>query len=263
MSNKTNMKDQVVMITGISGQLGQSLANAVVDNGGKVLGIDTSQKEMEKVAEFYKWNKSLVLLKEADIRIRKNIEDALNDGINYFGKVTSQVNNAGVGTFDHWQKRDEKSFSWVCDVNLKGTFFCMQTFLDYCLNYKIEASIVNIASIYGLISSDPRIYTDLKRLNSEVYSATKAGIIQMTKYFSVNASIDGLKTRVNAVAPGGIRNPWNPQGKNFQKLYSEKCPMGRLAEIEEIVHPILFLLSKKASYINGHTLVVDGGMTAW
>ena len=85
----------------------------------------------------------------------------------------------------------------------------------------------------------------------------------MTKYFSVNAIADGADIRINAVAPGGVRNPWDPQGEDFQRLYSERCPMGRLAEIEEIIGPIFFLLSKDASYINGHTLVIDGGMTAW
>ena len=85
----------------------------------------------------------------------------------------------------------------------------------------------------------------------------------MTKYFSVNAISDGADIRVNAVAPGGIRNPYDPQGDDFQRLYSERCPLARLAEIEEIIGPVLFLLSNEASYINGHTLVVDGGMTAW
>tara|TARA_B100001287_G_C22504240_1_gene445134 strand:- start:376 stop:795 length:420 start_codon:yes stop_codon:yes gene_type:complete len=139
----------------------------------------------------------------------------------------------------------------------------MQIFMKYCLKSKNSGSIVNIASHYGIISPDPRIYSNSSRRNSEIYGATKAGIIQMTKYFSVNALADGANLRVNAVAPGGIKNPLKPQNENFQKLYSERCPMGRLAETEEIVGPILFLISDDASYINGHTLVVDGGTTAW
>ena len=93
--------------------------------------------------------------------------------------------------------------------------------------------------------------------------ATKAGIIQMTKYFSVNAILDGADIRINAIAPGGIYNPNDPQGKEFIKNYSERCPMGRLGETHEIIGPALFLISSESSYINGHTLVVDGGMTAW
>ena len=88
-------------------------------------------------------------------------------------------------------------------------------------------------------------------------------ICVLTKYFSVNALSDGANIRVNAVAPGGIKNHQNPQGEDFQKNYGKRCPMGRLAETKEIVSPVLYLLSEDASYINGHTLVIDGGMTAW
>ena len=136
-------------------------------------------------------------------------------------------------------------------------------FYELLHKIKVAGSIVNIASHYGIISPDPRIYTDCARRNSEVYGATKAGIIQMTKYFSVNAIADGANIRVNAVAPGGIKNHRNPQGEDFQKNYGKRCPMGRLAETAEIVSPALYLLSEDASYINGHTLVIDGGMTAW
>ncbi len=258
-----DMNNQVIMVSGISGQLGQTISNAIINNGGKVLGMDVSSAEMKKTAKSYGWNKDQILLQEVDIRDKSAIEKAFGNGLEYFGKITSQINNAGVSVFAPWTERSEKDFDWVTDVNLKGTFFCMKTFMQYCIDSGNEGAIVNVSSHYGLISPDPRIYTDCARRNSEVYGATKAGVIQMTKYFSVNAIADGAKIRVNAVAPGGIKNPWNPQGEDFQKLYSERCPMGRLAELEEMVGPVLFLLSQDASYINGHTLVVDGGMTAW
>ena len=92
----------------------------------------------------------------------------------------------------------------------------MQIFMNYSIKYKNIGSIVNIASHYGLISPDPRIYTDCDRRNSEVYGATKAGIIQMSKYFSVNSLSDGAKIRVNSVAPGGIFNPLNLKVKIFK-----------------------------------------------
>ena len=218
---------------------------------------------MEKVAKKHNWNKANILLQQTDIRKKKEIEKALVNGVDHFGKINSQINNSGVNVFENWSKRSEEDFDFVTDVNLKGTFFCMQVFMNHCIKSNSSGTIVNIASHYGLISPDPRIYTDCERRNSEVYGATKAGVIQMTKYFSVNALADGAKIRVNAVAPGGIKNPQNPQGKDFQKRYGERCPMGKLAETREIVGPVLFLLSEDASYINGHTLVVDGGMTAW
>lgn len=263
MKNKIQLNDHVIMITGVSGQLGQVLTNEALNCGAKVIGLDQSQKEMETVAKLYNWNKENILLQKTDIRKKKEVEKAFTNGINHFGKITSQINNSGVSVFENWNERSEENFNLVTDVNLKGTFFCMQIFMNYCIKSKVGGSIVNIASHYGIISPDPRIYTDCSRRNSEVYGATKAGIIQMTKYFSVNAIADGANIRVNAVAPGGIKNHRNPQGEDFQKNYGKRCPMGRLAETEEIVSPVLYLLSEDASYINGHTLVIDGGMTAW
>ena len=112
-----------------------------------------------------------------------------------------------------------------------------------------------------MVSPDPRIYTDCDRRNSEVYGATKAGVIQFTRYFAVHAAASGI--RVNAVAPGGVRNPRTPQGDDFQRNYGERCPMGRMGELHEIPGAVIFLLSPAASYINGQTLAVDGGFTAW
>ena len=148
------------------------------------------------------------------------------------------------------------------NVNLKGTFFCIQEYLKRRRgNSALRGSIVNVASHYGVISPDPRIYTDCDRRNSEIYGATKAGIIQMTKYFAVHAVEFGV--RVNAISPGGIRNPEDPQGEDFQKHYAFRCPLGRMAETREIVGPVIFLLSPAADYITGQNIIVDGGMTSW
>jgi NAD(P)-dependent dehydrogenase (short-subunit alcohol dehydrogenase family) len=147
------------------------------------------------------------------------------------------------------------------DVNVKGTIICTQEFIKHRISRGGQGSIVNIASHYGLISPDPRIYTDCARKNSEIYGATKAGVIQMTKYYAVHVAEHGI--RVNAVSPGGVVNPENPQGVDFQKNYGFRCPMGRMAETNEVVGAVLFLLTPAASYINGHNLVVDGGMSVW
>lgn len=147
------------------------------------------------------------------------------------------------------------------DVNLKGTLLCSKEFIKHRKENGNHGTVVNIASHYGLISPDPRIYIDCDRQNSEIYGATKAGIIQMTRYYAVHAA--PFDIRFNSVSPGGVRNPENPQGPEFQKEYNLRCPAGRMAETHEIVGAIIFLLSPAASYINGHNLVVDGGMTCW
>ena len=147
------------------------------------------------------------------------------------------------------------------DVNIKGTWLCVQEFIKHRIRHGKEGCIVNIASHYGLVSPDMRIYTDSGRNSSEIYGATKAGILQMTRYFAVHAAKHGIRT--NAVSPGGIRNSDNPQGKDFQNNYAYRCPMGRMGENHEMIGAIIFLLSPAASYINGLNLVVDGGFTSW
>jgi NAD(P)-dependent dehydrogenase (short-subunit alcohol dehydrogenase family) len=115
--------------------------------------------------------------------------------------------------------------------------------------------------MYGVISPDFRIYTDCARKNSEIYGATKAAIIQMTRYFAVHLAQRNI--RVNAISPGGIFNPQAPQGDDFIKNYSYRCPMQRMARADEMVGATLYLASDAASYTTGQNIVIDGGMSCW
>ena len=124
---------------------------------------------------------------------------------------------------------------------------------------KTGGSIVNIGSVYGLVSGDPRIYTDCARNVSEVYSASKAAVIQLTKYFAIHLS--DYHIRVNSLSPGGV---FNKQGDDFVKNYSNRVPINRMADQDELVSGLLYLANNKlSSYVKGHNLIIDGGLTAW
>jgi NAD(P)-dependent dehydrogenase (short-subunit alcohol dehydrogenase family) len=260
--NKYDIQDLVILITGAAGQLGQATINAALRSGAKLVCLDLCLDALTEASLKNGWDDQ-VLLCPADIRNEKDIKAVLNLGLKRFGVIDALINNAGVSVFPPWQERTGEDFDWVTNVNLKGTFLCMKEYLKYLIKTNHRGSIVNVASFYGVISPDPRIYTDCNRRNSEVYGATKAGVIQLTKYFAVNGVLDGAKVRVNGIAPGGIRNSTEPQGDDFQRLYADRCPLDRMAEVEEMVGPMLFLISSDASYINGQTIIVDGGMTAW
>ena len=251
-NNIFNLKDKTIVITGSSGQLGKSICNYFLKLGSNVIGIDLKKSSNSKLTESY----------YLDIIDKDKIRSVFENIFKKYGKIDVLINNAGVSTFDPFEERKEESFDWVMDINLKGTFNCIQKYVNLFDEYKIKnGSIINIASIYGLISPDFRIYTDCDRKNSEVYGATKAGIIQMTKYFAVHLADRNI--RCNSVSPGGIYDNKNPQGKDFINNYSYRCPMKRMAKSDEIIGAIVYFASDLSTYTTGQNLSVDGGITCW
>lgn len=261
LENFFDLQGLNILVTGSTGQLGVEIVNALLALNSNVIAVDVDLGNLKKTSKKYEWPRGRVRLLKCDISIKQDVVMLFEGLRNTKNIIHGLINNAGVSCFESYLDRPEESIDWVMDVNLKGTLFCIQEFIKHRKKIGLGGTIVNIASHYGVVSPDPRIYTDCDRKNSEIYGATKAGIIQMSKYFAVHGAEYGIRT--NAVSPGGIRNPKNPQGADFQKNYSFRCPMGRLAETNEIVGSILFLLSPAASYINGQNIVVDGGTTAW
>ena len=249
------LKDKIVLVTGATGQLGHEICETYEKAGARVIGMDKVLNKIKMIkSDRGKYN----VMDIVDLDSVKKVFDKV---YSTYKRLDILVNNAGVSTFEPFEERSEKSFDWVMDINLKGTFFCIQTYINIIKTNKEKGCIINVASIYGNISPDYRIYTDCARKNSEVYGATKAGIIQMTKYFAVHAAKYGV--RVNCISPGGILNPEDPQGKDFIKNYSSRCPMGRMAYVSEMTGGILFLSSEAASYITGQNLLIDGGFSCW
>lgn len=252
IENLFNLKDKVVLVTGACGQLGSAICSSFIDSGAKVVGTDIKLSgESDEID-----------MRVLDITNKSEVENTFKSVSNQYGSIDVLINNAGVSTFEEFEERPEESFDWVMNVNLKGTFFCIQSYVN-TFDYQKQniGSIVNIGSIFGVVSPDFRNYTDLNRKNSEVYGATKAGVIQMTKYFAVHLADRNI--RVNAVSPGGIFNPNNPQGEGFIANYSGRTPMGRMANNEDMLGAILYLSGGAAKYTTGQNIVIDGGMSSW
>ena len=124
---------------------------------------------------------------------------------------------------------------------------------------KNGSSIINISSIYGIVSPDQRIYGDTGLNSSLVYGSSKAGVIQHTKYLATYLA--DRRIRVNCISPGGI---FNNQPEYFLQRYIKKTPLGRMGAVDDILGAIVFLSSEKASsYITGANIVIDGGFTIW
>lgn len=249
-----NLKGKTVIITGATGQLGKVFCKAFKEAGAVVNGLDLKINNANCLEG--------VNYHECNIVNKTEVINAFDIIATKYGRIDVLVNNAGVSTFEPFEERPEEKLDWVMDVNLKGTFFCIQTLVNSMDALKQKgASVVNVASFYGVVSPDFRIYTDCDRKNSEIYGATKAGVIQMTKYFSVHLAERSV--RVNAISPGGIFNPESPQGQDFVSKYSFRCPMKRMANAEEMIGAVFYLASDAASYTTGQNILIDGGISSW
>lgn len=240
-----DIKKELVLLTGANGQLGREI-NRKLACDYEIINLDVSYPKEE--CDFYHRNVDISNLDA----VRKVYSDINPDVL---------INNAGVSVFSGFMERTMDELDHVYSVNLKGSINMINEFAKINKENKEEKRIANIASLYGVISADPRIYTDCARNSPEIYAATKAGIIQLTKYYCVH--LRDLNIRVNSVSPGGIFNPDAPQGDDFVKNYSFRCPMGRMGSAEDVANGVRFLVSNESAYINGHNLVIDGGSSSW
>ena len=181
------------------------------------------------------------------IYIKKQIEKKVK-------KIDTIINCFVDQNYLPFEKQTLKKFKNSITTNICGTFLTTKIFHNLLKKSK-DPQIINFGSIYGLVSGDPKIYPNQK-VTSDAYAASKAAIIQLTKYYAVNLSRYNI--RVNCISPGGI---FNNQNKKLIKNYSKKVPLKRMANIDEIVGGIKLLLSDKSKYVNGHNLIVDGGYT--
>ncbi|PKO41829.1 MAG: short-chain dehydrogenase [Betaproteobacteria bacterium HGW-Betaproteobacteria-3] len=244
-----------VLITGAGGQLGTRFAQAFATEGANLWLTDQSQERLTAAASKLPATQLLGSL-PMDVTNPASVERVFAQ-VRAYGALDVLVNNAGIGVFTPFWERDYAEFMQVMSVNAGGTFLCTREALRI-MKDQGQGAIVNIGSLYGVVSSDPRIYTDCERMNSEVYSASKAAVIQLTKYFAVHAA--DLGVRVNCVSPGGV---FNHQGEDFVSNYSQRTPFKRMAKDGDICGAVIFLASDEAGYISGQNIVVDGGFTAW
>lgn len=232
-----------VIVTGCSGQLGSAFCKSLNDAGARVIGID-KKKPIDDV----EW-----LFEEVDVTDEIQVMDFYKK-LDFIPNVL--INNAGIGVFTPTLERTAKEFMDLLGVNLLSVMLMSNGFIKKC--NKNGGHVINLGSIYGHRSSDFRIYGTSKRNNSEAYTASKAGVIAMTKYYAAHFGQNNF--RFNSVSPGGVlRN----QSTDFLSEYSKKTPSSRLALDSEIASVVSYLALNSPNYLNGTDILVDGGYTAW
>lgn len=262
-----DVSGDVVVLTGVAGQLGGRYAAALLARGARVAGLDVRRTPaVETLAQAWPNHFRFHAASITDAAALRATVAAITSE---WGVPTVLVNNAAIdappsappeetGPFETYP---ESSWDRVLDVNLKGTFLCCQV-VGGAMAAAGRGSVINIASIYGVVAPDQRIY-DYRRTRGEVfvkpvaYAASKSGVLNLTRYLAAYWAPRGV--RVNTLTIAGVFNQQDPE---FLAAYCARIPIGRMAAPDEYDGAVVFLASAASRYMTGANLVVDGGWTA-
>jgi NAD(P)-dependent dehydrogenase (short-subunit alcohol dehydrogenase family) len=238
------LKNKVIAVTGGKGLLGQAMINDIQEKGGVAVCLDIHGNEEHDLIH--------------DLTDLNEIKNAIKNILQKYNRLDGWVNNAYPRTEDwggDFLDISEDSLRKNIDWQLNSYILCCQQVIQSFLDNK-KGTIVNIASIYGVVGNDFSIYEGTAINPPAAYSAIKGGLINFSRYLASKYGKDGI--RVNVVSPGGI---FDHQPESFVKAYEKKVPMKRMGNPEDIAPTVSFLLSDEAKYITGQNLVVDGGWT--
>lgn len=248
-----------IWVTGGAGYLGSAITTALDANAEKVLCIDLAGKAEALVRE-QKLARTVPVTFDLsqpealpDFVATQVVAHGLPDGLVHLPTASS----SGLRLADLPADVFQRTF----DRALTPTFVLARALAER-MKPRGAGSLVLFASMYGMVAPDPRIYREPMAPNPIDYGAAKAAVLQMSRYLAVHYGPSGL--RCNCVTPGPFPNPRvQAEHPGFIEQLGRKNPLGRIGRNEEIVGPTLFLLTDSASYVTGHSLVVDGGWTAW
>lgn len=242
------LKGKNIIVTGSEGLLGKAIVADIQKEGGIAICLDISH---ETAPELHRYKVNLTHQEETENILIKLFEA--------YHHIDGLVNNAYPRTKDWGTKMEEvalSSFRQNVDWQLNSIFHLIQLISNHMIGFN-QGSVVNIASIYGIVGNDFTLYDNTNLTSPVAYSAIKGGLINMNRYLASYFGKNNL--RFNCVSPGGIQDQ---QPDEFIKNYNAKVPMKRMGTPEDIAPTVSFLLSEKSKYITGQNIAIDGGWTA-
>jgi len=270
-TNLFSVNNFPIVITGGLGQLGQEFSKALCQAGAKVvlLDINANPKRLSPELKTAYDNHQLLVI-ESDVTDLNRLEQAAEEIEQKFGSVYGLINNAAIDTPPNasieengaFEDYSVETFDKVMTVNVLGVMQASQIFGKRMVKAG-RGSIINISSIYGMVSPNQDIYEHIRSEKGRfykpiAYSTSKSALFNLTRYLATYWASKNI--RVNTLTFGGV---FCGQDERFVEAYKQRVPMHRMANKEEYNGAIIFLLSQASSYMTGANLVMDGGWTAW
>ena len=246
----SNLKDRVAIVTGAASGIGLACAQRYGREGAIVVGLDRNRSDdwssVESIAPDSRFH-------QMDVTDNAAQKAVVEETVREFGRIDILVTAAGIGEAGPVNMLEEDTWDRVIDINLKGTFLSIKAVLDTMIAQR-SGSIITVASVEGLNGTE----------GGSAYNASKGGVVLLTKNVAIDYARVGI--RCNTICPGFIDTPLLHEVMDampdFKKDVVRETKMGRMGKPEEIAGAAYFLASDDASFVTGHTLVVDGGYTA-
>jgi NAD(P)-dependent dehydrogenase (short-subunit alcohol dehydrogenase family) len=259
-----NLSGKTALVTGGGSGLGREMAVALAMAGANLVVPDINAEFAEQSADHIRSIGRQALALQTDIGDPESVERCLWATCERFGGLDILINNAGIGVIGASVDATRADWQRVFDVNVAGVFQCCQLAARLMFD-RGYGKIVNIASIYGLVGIDERLYVHSRPVHHQgiAYNASKGAVISMTRSLAVEWAPHGI--HVNAIAPGMmkvVKNRPDLDETTWDNL-AERTPMRRTGTGADLRGAVLFLSSAASDFVTGHVLVVDGGWTAW
>lgn len=265
-----SLLDKTAVVTGATGILGRRFCAGLAEFGANVVVTDLDQAQTDELAQTLQKQHGVKTLGVAcDVSSEKSVIQMVKKVTDQFGEIHVLHNNAAGKSddldqfFAPFEQYSLDQWRRIMAVNIDGMFLVAREVGRQMTQQAKGGSIIQTASIYGVVAPDQRIYAGSHYLGRQintpaVYSASKAAVIGLTRYLATYWADKNI--RVNALSPGGVESG---QNEAFMRNYSARVPLGRMAQADEMVGALIFLASDVSSYVTGQNFIVDGGLSVW
>lgn len=256
--DRFSLKNRVALVTAGAGPLfGRSISTALAEAGATVITASRSRERNETFAAELRKQGHAAHGLSFDLEDIASIDALFHEVRAQFGRLDVLVNSAlsREGHVGGLAQQTAETWDHAARGDFAGLFRCCQRAIEI-MQPQGSGSIINIASIYGVVSNDPGLYQGTTMVQPPTYNFVKAGMINYTRYLACYYGQSGI--RANCISPGGYINR---QPEAFVKSYSERAPLGRMMGYEDLQGAVVFLASDASNYVTGHNLLVDGGWT--